>query len=297
MAGLNFDASRVAPSEAMDAIPAGWYNAMIDDSELKPTKDGQGAYLQVRFTVIDGQYVNRKVFKRLNIRNNNPQAQEIAFRELSAICHAVGRLQVNDSQELHGLPMKIKVKVRPASGDYEASNDISGYKNINDPSVTVGPTAAPAAPAAPWGAANVTSAPAWQAPAQQPWSQAPAQPQAQQAPVMQAPVQTQAAPGGFPSFNIPQNTPVQQAPATAPAAPAAPAVETMPPASAQAAPAGQPEWANSVPQQPAQTAAAPQQPAPAANTQPAAQHPAQGATPPWLRNAPANAGGTPPWNS
>lgn len=132
MALLNFNAATVAPSEgAMSAIPAGWYNAAIDESEMKPTKDGNGAYLQLRFTIIDGQYANRKVFTRLNLQNANPVAQKIAYEDLSAICHAIGQMQVAESAQLHGIPMKVKVKLRAASGEYEASNEINSYKNIN----------------------------------------------------------------------------------------------------------------------------------------------------------------------
>lgn len=222
MSQLNFDATTVSPSESIEAIPAGWYNAQIDQSEMKPTKDGSGAYLELRFSVLDGQYANRKVFTRLNVRNNNPVAQEIAYKQLSAICHATGVLRVQDSQQLHGLPLKIKVKVRAASGDYEASNEISSFKNVNEqvdgpvggaPASAGGapwaqqpaaaqqaapwapqPAASPVAPAqqsAPPAAAPAPAAPAWQPPAaQQPWAQQPAQP----APVQQPAPQPQAAP-------------------------------------------------------------------------------------------------------
>lgn len=188
MSQLNFDATTVSPSESIEAIPAGWYNAQIDQSEMKPTKDGSGAYLELRFSVLDGQYANRKVYTRLNVRNNNPVAQEIAYKQLSAICHATGVLRVQDSQQLHGLPLKIKVKVRAASGDYEASNEISSFKNVNEQ--VTGPVGG--APASAGGAPWAPAAPAWQPPAaQQPWAQQPA-PQA--APVQQPAPQPQAAP-------------------------------------------------------------------------------------------------------
>lgn len=231
MAQLNFDATQVAPDTGGgDPVPAGWYNVMIDESEMKPTKTEGGLRLSLRFTILDGQYVNRKVFTGLNLKNANPVAQEIAYKQLSAICHAVGIMQVQDSSQLHGRPLKIKVKVRAASGDYEASNDITAYKNINeqvDGPATGGAPAgapwatapAPAPQAAPWAGAPVATpaptqqfappvqapapaaaAPQWQPPAaQQPWAQAPQQ----QAPVQQAPVQQQA----------PQQAPAAQPPA------------------------------------------------------------------------------------
>lgn len=233
MAQLNFDATQVAPDLGFETVPAGWYNAMIDESEMKPTKDGSGAYLQTRFNIIDGQYANRKIYMRLNLRNTNPVAQEIAYKQLSAIAHAVGVLHVQDSSQLHGLPMKIKVKLRKdTSGQYEDSNEISSIKNINEQVDMGSQAAAPAggfggAPAggmppgfgAPQGGFAPQAAPQ-QAPAQQPWQQ-PAQqpePQPQQAPAQAAPAQQ---PWQQPAAAQPwQQAPQQAAPAPQQAAPA-----------------------------------------------------------------------------
>lgn len=213
MAQLNFDATQVAPSTGVpEALPAGWYNAAIDESEMKPTKDGTGVYLQLRFNVLDGQYAGRKVFSRLNLRNANAVAQEIAYKDLSAIAHAVGVLHVQDSQQLHGIPMKIKLKLKPADDRYDASNEIQQYRSINDDVGTVGAPAAAAAlpPAAPGG---------WAAPAApQPWQQ-PA---------------------------VPVATPAAVAPAAAAPAAAAPAAapwNAAPAAAAPAAAAAMPPWA------------------------------------------------------
>lgn len=133
MAQLDFDATKVQPdSGQLDPIPPGWYNVMVDESELKPTSDGLGARLAVRFTVIDGQYANRKIYTGFNIRNANPVAQEIAFKQLSALAHAVGVLHIKDSQQLHGIPLKVRVKIRPAKDGYDAQNEITAYKSINE---------------------------------------------------------------------------------------------------------------------------------------------------------------------
>ena len=198
MASLNFDATTVQPDTGFELLPAGWYNAMIDESAINPTKDGVGAYLQLRFSVIDGQYQGRKVFARLNIRNANQTAQEIAYKQLSAIAHSVGVLQVQDSSQLHGIPLKIRVRIRKdPSGQYEDQNEINGYKNINEAvqgQAAAFAPAAPAMPAAPAGFAQpapVAPAPAFAQPAApQPWAQpaAPlAQPALQPAPVAPAP--------------------------------------------------------------------------------------------------------------
>lgn len=128
MANLSFNAANVSPSVVYTPLPAGDYQAIITESETKATKDGQGQYLQLKLQIQGGEFAGRVLFDRLNLWNNNQQAQEIAQRALSAICHAVGILQVGDSQELHNRPLIATVKVKPASGNYEANNEIKGYK-------------------------------------------------------------------------------------------------------------------------------------------------------------------------
>lgn len=128
MAILSFNAANIAPSQVFAPLPAGDYTAIITESETKATKDGQGQYLQIKLQIQDGEFSGRILFDRLNLWNNNQQAREIAQRALSAICHAVGVLQVGDSQELHNRPLIATVKIKPASGNYEANNEIKGYK-------------------------------------------------------------------------------------------------------------------------------------------------------------------------
>jgi hypothetical protein len=254
MAQLNFDASRVEPATGMDAIPAGWYNVMVDQSEMKPTRDGAGTRLNIRYVVLDGQYQGRKVFHGLNLQHSNPQTVEIAYKQLSALAHAVGVLQVADSQQLHNIPLKIKVKVRPAEGNYDEQNDITQWKNINEQvgSAPAAPTfGAPAAPGAPAG-----------------WSPPPAQaPQAPQAP---------AGWGAPPAAQ----QPAQQQWTAPPASPAPTAAPGAPPAGWTPPQNPQP-WQQGQPQQgaPAPNAA----PAPAPQPQPPGPNPATGAAPPWHR--------------
>ena len=129
MANLNgFNASEVEPTSNFEPLPAGKYLAAITDSEMKPTKNGNGSYLQLTFTVIEGQYKNRVLWARLNLDNPNATAEKIARSELSAICHAVGVMQPRDSVELHNLPLVIAVKLRKREDSGELTNEIKGYE-------------------------------------------------------------------------------------------------------------------------------------------------------------------------
>lgn len=128
MATLNgFNAHNVEPNADFEPIPAGKYLAVITDSEMKPTKNGSGHYLELTFQVIEGQYKNRLLWSRLNLDNPTELAVQIAKGELSAICRAVGVMQPKDSIELHNLPLVVTVKLKNREDNGEITNEIKGY--------------------------------------------------------------------------------------------------------------------------------------------------------------------------
>jgi len=128
MANLgNFNANEVEPNTPFDPLPAGKYLAAITASEMKATKAGDGSYLQLEFTVLGGEYKERKVWDRLCLNHPNAQTVKIARGNLSAICRAVGVLQPTDSVELHNLPLVITVKVKKREDTGELTNEVRGY--------------------------------------------------------------------------------------------------------------------------------------------------------------------------
>jgi len=128
MANLNgFDARTVEPTADFEPIPAGKYLAAITASEMKVTKKGDGSYLQLEFTVLDGDCKGRKVWDRLCINHPNDLTQKIARGNLSAICRAVGVMQPHDSVELHNLPLLITVKLKKREDTGELTNEVKGY--------------------------------------------------------------------------------------------------------------------------------------------------------------------------
>lgn len=141
MADLNnFNANDHEPND-FSPVPAGRYLAAITASEMKPTKAGNGSYLELEFEILEGEYKGRKLWDRLNLDNPNETAVKIAQGTLSAICRAVGVMQPRDSAELHGLPLTVIVAVEKRQDNGEDSNRIKGYKSKNEPAET------PAAPA------------------------------------------------------------------------------------------------------------------------------------------------------
>ena len=146
-----FDATQVAPQEAFKPIPAADYNMAISGSEMKPTKDGLGWYLELKLTVLDGAHKGRIIFDRLNLGNSNETAVRIAQQTLSAICHATGVMKIDSTSIglLHNKPMLVAVKIKPASGQYEEGNEVKGYGAISGFAPVPPPVAVAVPPAAP----------------------------------------------------------------------------------------------------------------------------------------------------
>lgn len=150
MATINFNANEVEPNVGMEAVPAGKYIAVIIESEIKPTKSGNGQFLELTFEIIDGEYKGRKVWSRLNIDNPNATAVQIARGELSAICRAVNVMQPKDSAELHNLPLEITVRCKKRDDSDDITNEIKGYAPKGSTSNPVAPAAQKKADTPPW---------------------------------------------------------------------------------------------------------------------------------------------------
>ena len=199
MVALSFDPTKYDPaSTGGDLFETGMYDFRISKSEAKQTKDTTGTMLVLTFDCLNPEHAGRKLLIRLNLVNQNPQAVEIAYRELSAICHVVGIGKLEDSQQLHNRPFKASVEKLPRKDDpSKFNNEIRGYfdsqgnepvlgrfagggaaPNAAPPAPTVAaavaplaaPVAQPAAPAAPAAEAQPWAQPA-QAQAPQPWAQ------------------------------------------------------------------------------------------------------------------------------
>lgn len=145
-----FNAANIEPAAVRGAIPAGKYKCVITASEEKPTRAMTGSMLKLSMQVIEGPHQGSYVFDQLNVNNPSATAQEIAERQLSAICRAVGVFTPQDSSDLHNKPLIVTVRVETTQ-EYGTQNKVSGYE----------PCDKVAAPAAPAGGVASTTVPPW----------------------------------------------------------------------------------------------------------------------------------------
>lgn len=95
----NFDARTVQPQQGVGGHPPGMFPFTITNTYLKDNQAKTGAMLVVELTSDVG-----KIENRYNVINPSPQAMEIAQKELSALCHAVGIFNVAFPKMPDGTP-------------------------------------------------------------------------------------------------------------------------------------------------------------------------------------------------
>lgn len=157
MATLNFDATAIEPQAPRSSgpLPVGTYTVEITSSEVKELKNGSGLGLNLEFTVIEpAEHANRKVWQTLCIKHEKEDTERIAKQQLSTICRMINMERLADSDQLFGQIIKIRTKIREASGQYPAKAEVAGYEAAGTkmPEATKpAPAAAPAAAAKkPW---------------------------------------------------------------------------------------------------------------------------------------------------
>jgi len=131
MSAFTFKASDAPVDDndgSFEPLPAGWYTANITGTELKDTKDGTGKYIAMRYDITGPTHQGRVIFDNINIVNKNPKAEDIGRRDLGKIMKAVKLEEMNDTDELCGKSLGVKLKIEPAKDGYDAKNRVAAFK-------------------------------------------------------------------------------------------------------------------------------------------------------------------------
>jgi hypothetical protein len=221
-----YDANQHQPIQDVGGShPPGRFPAKITNTVIETNKAGNGGFLKVEFTTPAG-----KIFNRYNLWNPNPQAVDIANKQLSTLCRATGVFRLNWEDD--GAAMRnaeCQIEVVPQKDKEGKDTEYTEIKTImdragNDPTkVGQQPQAAPQGGQGGWGGQPPQNSGAANPPQQQ-WQQPPQQPpqgQPQGQPMQQQPNGGWGAPpngGQAPQAQPPQQgwggAPQQQQPQT-----------------------------------------------------------------------------------
>ena len=153
---IGFSADELPESRGdYEPLPEGWYSAEIADAEIRVTKDGTGQYIRCRYNITGPTKAGRVVFGNVNIINKSAQAEKIGRQQLGELMRSVGIGRLEDTDQLIGCPLQIKLSIRPAENGYAAQNDVRGFRSPE------GAAPAKAAPTATGAQSSGKAAPPW----------------------------------------------------------------------------------------------------------------------------------------
>jgi len=125
--GEKFNVNEHKELDDFSAIPADDYVGKVIESKNVRNKKDTGSYLKLTFEITEGEFKGRKLWNNLNLDHTTAEAVEIAERTLATIMKACGKVAIEDSDELHGIEMTLRVVKKVATPNYPESNEIKNY--------------------------------------------------------------------------------------------------------------------------------------------------------------------------
>lgn len=133
MAALNDEYDKNA--EASGVMPEHECTAQVTNSDYKTTAKGDGKYIALTWTILDGPYTGRTLFANYNIKNPNKMAQDIGNAEFAAVRIALfGSKEkvVSDTMELHSIPCRLKIGCKKRKDTGEMENHIKKVTSLRE---------------------------------------------------------------------------------------------------------------------------------------------------------------------
>ena len=152
MASMNLNTEELPEPEYMDLglLPRNRYRCEIVESDTAVPKTGRGEALNLTMEVMEGAFTGRKIWDNILYSHPSENAQKIGQRQIKSICNAVGFAgQLEDSTQLHGVPLMVRVGVeKDPKGVYADKNVVKSYSPVEGAQATNAPAPRQAAPAA-----------------------------------------------------------------------------------------------------------------------------------------------------
>jgi len=112
MANLGGFKREDAPEDEFSPLAAGTYDVMICETGMHPYKSGNGEMLKVTYEVIGEKGKGRKIFDYMNLWHpTSEKSAKISWTQMGKILDAVGKVSVDDSDDLCNIPFAIDVVI------------------------------------------------------------------------------------------------------------------------------------------------------------------------------------------
>ena len=124
--GFDLQSKEVAAAASggsdFEVLPQGWYDAVVDRAEMTSTAKGDDC-LKMSFRINSGQYEGRLVFSTFVYGHPKELVANIARGQMAKIAQ-IAEINPMGADDFLGARVGIKLAVRPAQGQYSASNDV-----------------------------------------------------------------------------------------------------------------------------------------------------------------------------
>jgi hypothetical protein len=115
-----------------DVLPEGEYICILKKSEWVDNKAKTGQFIYCEFSVVEGDHKGMVFIERLNLVNPNPVAVRIATQKMNQLTAACLLESVEDTDELHGIPVKLVIGINKNEGnDFPPQNEIKKFLNAD----------------------------------------------------------------------------------------------------------------------------------------------------------------------
>lgn len=182
MANFGFSTSQYDPNAGFDVLPAGDYVAMLVEADIRTNKSNTGDYINCKWLITEGEFINRTIYDAVNITHTNSMAEKIGRQRLSAIAHAIGCPEAQDTEQLIQKPcvLTLSIKRDEKYGEQNIIKKFAAYQfGLQQPPAAQGSYQQSGIPTVPPTNAQ------------------------HQAPVSEQPAMNISTPGGQPVFNVP----------------------------------------------------------------------------------------------
>ncbi len=145
---MSLDWDKILEDQASDPgfapVPASKYPVRVDAVDTTPASTGN-EMLSLTLVIEGGPYDTKKVFTRIVFAKENPTAMRFTLRKLAALgvtkeVIAAQKPTITKIAELiTGVRAEADVVVKPATTDFDASNDVKSFRRLGEPSAAGSP--------------------------------------------------------------------------------------------------------------------------------------------------------------
>jgi hypothetical protein len=144
-----------------DVLPPGRHLMECTFCDIKPTKAGNGSYIQVELTGVEGEVIGKRVTERFNWTNPNPKAVEIGKQQFDKLVYNMGLTSVTSTEALLGKRVGVESEPYEDSFTNDSGEQVKVMRNKikkylkpegdSSQAQTEPPASAPASQQKPWG--------------------------------------------------------------------------------------------------------------------------------------------------